>query len=136
MHRSLPSLLPHHIQKDIYYLLQAVSSHYIINCRCQHQHHHHHHHHHHNFLSNGLFCVAEAAERAEKEARKVAEAEAEAKAEREAATAGEEQYKLGSALLADAEKLQKILAGGAFQKIFQKLRKHGYVNCLPNVYRH
>ncbi|CAL8463979.1 g3514 [Coccomyxa elongata] len=67
----------------------------------------------------------EAAEKAEREAKKAAEAEAEAKAEREATAAGEEQYKLGSALLADAEKLQNILAGAAFRSIFERFRKHG-----------
>lgn len=82
----------------------------------------------------GCSCAAEAAEKAEREGKKAAEAEAEAKAEREAAAAGEEQYKLGSVLLADAEKLQNILAGAAFRKIFERFRKHGCVNSLPHVY--
>ncbi len=69
--------------------------------------------------------AAEAAARVEEELRAVAEREARAKVDHMTAAAGEEQYELGAQLLADAEKLQQVLAGSAFRDIFAGFRKHG-----------
>lgn len=55
-----------------------------------------------------------------------------AKVDHMTAAAGEEQYELGAELLADAEKLQQVLAGSTFQDIFSRLKKHGYVALSHN----
>jgi len=69
--------------------------------------------------------AAEVAAKAEEEAKAAAEREAAAAAERQTAAATEEQYEHGAVLLNDAEKLQQVLAGAAFRKIFADFRKNG-----------